>query len=271
MDYFCSGGLEVGVPAELRGLKKAHSIYGKLKWFQLIQPSIHLAQKETNIGKHMFRFMNFSLTNQAIQNDTGLRLVMVIFTDWYNFYFLVLENNKTTSLSQMSQKTLTNLFHCFIHHNFMMTTSNIWKSLISVITFRNYILCVVLANHRLGEDVLKTSWRFLSSWSSEDVFKTPSRGLDQVKSWMVIRLQKTSSRLLEDVLIKTRIFVLVIHLNDVFKTSSTYCINVLKTSTVHLQDVFTASSRRLAKMCWIHLQNVFKTSLRCMITLNCSC
>ena len=144
---------------------------------------------------------------------------------------------------------------------------------------RNYILCVILANYRLGEDVLKTSWRFLSSWSSEDIFKAPSRGLDQVKSWMVIRLQKTSSRLLQDVLIKTRIFVLVIHLNgafknscqDVFKTSSTYCVNVFKTSSVHLQEVFTASSRCLPKMCWRHLQDVFKTSLRCMIRLKCSC
>ena len=34
------------------------------------------------------------------------------------------------------------------------------------------------ANIRLDEDVLKTSWRRLSSSSSEDVFKTSSRRLD---------------------------------------------------------------------------------------------
>ena len=43
--------------------------------------SNHLAQKGINIGEHMLRFMNFVLTNQALQNDKGLRLMMVIFTD----------------------------------------------------------------------------------------------------------------------------------------------------------------------------------------------
>ena len=72
-----------------------------------------------------------------------------------------------------------------------------------------------------------------------------------------IRLQKTSSRRLdqdeyvclsltssEDVLGKTNIFVLVIPLQDVFKTS---CKNVFKTFWRRLQDV-----------CQIYLQDVFK-------------
>ena len=94
-----------------------------------------------------------------------------------------------------------------------------------------------------------------------------------------MRLQKTSSRRLEDVLIKTNIFVLVIHLHlqDVFKTFSrrlqdvfkTSCKNVFKTSR-HLQDVlrgcfhevFKKFSRHPAKMSWRHLQDIFKTFWR---------
>ena len=88
------------------------------------------------------------------------------------------------------------------------------------------------ANIRLDEEVLKTSFAF--------VFR----------------------RRLQDVLIKTSIFVLVICLQDVFKTFSRRLQDVLprclqdvfKTSSRHLQDVLKTSSRRL--------QNVFKTSSR---------
>ena len=71
-----------------------------------------------------------------------------------------------------------------------------------------------------------------------------------------LRLQKTSSRRLQDVLVKTNIFVLAIRLQDVFKTFSR-----------RLQDVFKTSSRRLEK----RLQDIFKTSSRRIIKLNCSC
>ena len=62
------------------------------------------------------------------------------------------------------------------------------------------------ANIRLDEGVFKTSWRCLH-----------------------LRLQKTSSRCLQDVLIKTNIFLLVIRLQDVFKTYSTRFWEVLGT------------------------------------------
>ena len=77
------------------------------------------------------------------------------------------------------------------------------------------------ANIRLDEDVLKTYFVF--------VFR----------------------RHLQDVLIKTNIIVLVIRLQDVFKTSSR-----------HLQNVFRTSSRSLAKMSSRHLQDDFKTFSR---------
>ena len=108
---------------------------------------------------------------------------------------------------------------------------------------------------------MKTSWRRL-----EDVFrlrlqKTSSRRLQDVLIKtnifvLVLRLQKTSSRRLQDVLVKTNIFVLAIRLQDVFKTS---CKNVFKTSSRRLQDVFKTSSRRLANTSWRHLQDVLKT------------
>ena len=77
------------------------------------------------------------------------------------------------------------------------------------------------ANCHLDEDVFKTSWsrRIYSPYSN--VFR----------------------RRLQDVLTKTNIFVLAIHLQDVFKTFCKY--------------VFKASSRRLAKIS--RYQDVFKT------------
>ena len=88
-----------------------------------------------------------------------------------------------------------------------------------------------------------------------------------------LRLQKTSSRRLQDILIKTNIFALVIHLQktieDVFKTFysspiysywpyvfNTSCQYVFKMFSRRFQDVFkTFSSRRF-------LQDVFKASRR---------
>ena len=110
-----------------------------------------------------------------------------------------------------------------------------------------------------------------SSWwrRLEDVFR--------------FRLQKTSSRRLQDVLIKTNMFALALRLQktssrrldqdqyirlghtssrrlqDVFKTSSRRLQDVFKTSSRHLQDVFKTSSRRLQDVLQRYLQDVFKT------------
>ena len=100
------------------------------------------------------------------------------------------------------------------------------------------------------------------------LIKTSSRRLDQDE---YVRLSLTSSRRLQDVLVKTNRFVLAIRLQDVFKRFSRRFQDVLprhlqdifKTSSKHLQDVFKTPSRRL--------QDIFKTSLRRIIKLNCSC
>ena len=130
-----------------------------------------------------------------------------------------------------------------------------------------------LGNIPLDEDVLKTSWRRLSSLSSEDVLiktnmfalalrlqKTSSRRLGQDQ---YIRLGHTSSRRLQDVFkMSSRRLkdVLPRRLQDVLKASSR---RLAKTSSRHLAKT---SSRRLAKTSSKRLQdvckNVFKTSSR---------
>ena len=48
------GGLAVAVPGELRGLKKAHDLWGTLPWSELVEPSIELARGWT-VSKELER------------------------------------------------------------------------------------------------------------------------------------------------------------------------------------------------------------------------
>ena len=99
--------------------------------------------------------------------------------------------------------------------------------------------------------LMKTSWRRL-----EDVFR--------------LHLQKTSSRCFQDVLVKTKIFVLTICLQDIFKMPSRRFQDVFKTSSRRLaktssrrfQDVFKTPCHDVFKTFWRRLQDVFKTSSR---------
>ena len=108
------------------------------------------------------------------------------------------------------------------------------------------------ANIRLDEDVLKTSWRRLSSSSSKDVFKTSSRRLDQDE---YVRLSLTSS---EDVFKTSSRRLGQDQYIRLGHTSSRRLQDVFKTSSRRLQDVFKTSSRRLAKTSSRHLQDVLK-------------
>ena len=91
---------------------------------------------------------------------------------------------------------------------------------------------------------------------------------------LVIRLQKTFSRRLQDVFVKTNVFALAIHLQDVFKTSwrplpkapSRHLQDVLKTFwrclqgvSRHLQDVWPGRLQDVLQKC---LQDIFKTSCK---------
>ena len=73
---------------------------------------------------------------------------------------------------------------------------------------------------------------------------------------LALGLQNTSSRRLQDVLVKTNIFVLTIHSQDVFKTFSRRFQDVFKMSC---KNVFKTSSRRLQDVLQRYLQEVFKT------------
>ena len=120
----------------------------------------------------------------------------------------------------------------------------------------------------LDEDVLKTSWRPLSSSSSEDIFKTSLDVWIKTNIFaLAIRLQKTSSRRLgQDRYIRLG-HTSSRRLQDVFKTS---CKNFFKRSSrslqdvlqKRLQDIFKTSSRRLAKASSRYLRDVFKTFRR---------
>ena len=101
------------------------------------------------------------------------------------------------------------------------------------------------ANICLDEDVLKTSWRRLSSSSLEDVFKMSSRRIDQDE---YVHPSLTSSE-------------------DVFKTSSRHLgqdqyIRLGHMSSRRFQDVFKTSSRCLQDVLPRRLQDVLKTSSR---------
>ncbi|XP_057310883.1 glutathione hydrolase 1 proenzyme-like isoform X2 [Hydractinia symbiolongicarpus] len=70
------GGLAVGVPGEIRGLKLVHGRYGKLAWSQLFEPSIKLAEEGITIGRHMASKLSSS-TKKAIMADPGLKEILV--------------------------------------------------------------------------------------------------------------------------------------------------------------------------------------------------
>ena len=106
------------------------------------------------------------------------------------------------------------------------------------------------ANIRLDEDVFRLRLQKTSLRRLQGVLMKTNIFL------LIIRLQNTSSRRLQDVLVNTNIFVLSIHLQDVFKTFSrqlqdvfkTSCYNVFKTSSKHLQDVSQIRLEDIFKM-----------------------
>ena len=102
------------------------------------------------------------------------------------------------------------------------------------------------ANIRLDEDVLKMSFVF--------VFR---RRIDQ-DEYVRLSLQDV-----QDVLVMTNTFVLVIRLQDVLpKFFKTFSRHLTQTSSKHLQDVFITSSRSFAKLSSRRLQKVLKTSCK---------
>ena len=124
------------------------------------------------------------------------------------------------------------------------------------------------------KNVFKTSSRRL-----QDVFKTSSRCLAKISFQGVLSYSYVFRRRLQDVLIKTNIFALVIRLQDIFKTSSRHLQNVLKasckndfkTSSRRLQEVLKTSSKRFQDIFKTSSKYVFKTFSKCIIKLKYSC
>ena len=108
---------------------------------------------------------------------------------------------------------------------------------------------------RLG-DALKASFIFVFKRRLQDVL------IKKKIFALLIRLKKTSSRCLQDVLIKTNTFIFIIRLQDVFKTSSRHLQIVFKTSSSHLQDILLSRFQDVFKTLQDVLQNVFKTPSR---------
>ena len=110
--------------------------------------------------------------------------------------------------------------------------------------------CINPANIRLYEDILKTSVVLVFRRRLQDVLiKTNIFAL-------VINLEKTSSRHLQNVLVNTNIFASWPY---AFKTFSGGFKDVLPRS---LQDIFETSSRHLPNTSSRHRKEVFKTSYK---------
>ena len=98
--------------------------------------------------------------------------------------------------------------------------------------------------HIFMDELAYETSKYSSWWRPlEDVFR--------------FRLQKTSSRRIQDFLMKTNIFLSTIRLQ---KTSSRHLGQNQYIRLAHTQDVFKMFSRRLAKTSSRRLQDIFKTS-----------
>ena len=115
--------------------------------------------------------------------------------------------------------------------------------------------------------LMKTSWRRL-----EGILVFVFGGIKTNIFALLMRLQKTSPKRLQDAFIKTNIFVLVIRLQDVFKTSSrritkTFSRRLQYVLQKRLQDVLKTSSRHLQDVMQRCLQDLFKTYHRVNLLL----
>ena len=62
------GGLSVAVPGELRGLKKAHELWGTVDWSELVEPSVKLA-RGWKVSKELARRIDVSLQSAGVRWD----------------------------------------------------------------------------------------------------------------------------------------------------------------------------------------------------------
>ena len=119
--------------------------------------------------------------------------------------------------NEVARRQLVFCFHFLrTHHDYFSQRGfeSVWAKYLSGSTSKSSVTCNFPPNIRLDEDVFRLRLQKTSSSRLQDVLiKTNIFAI-------VIRLQKTSSRRLQEVLVKTNIFVLAIHPKDVFKKFS---------------------------------------------------
>ncbi|KAG8194808.1 hypothetical protein JTE90_017249 [Oedothorax gibbosus] len=65
------GGLSIGVPGELRGLKLAYDSYGKLPWKTLVEPSIAICNDGFKVSEHLAHYLQ--LLKDRILADESMK------------------------------------------------------------------------------------------------------------------------------------------------------------------------------------------------------
>ena len=172
--------------------------------------------------------------------------------------FVLMKTSLRRLLSSSSEDAFKTSLRCLDQDEYIRLThtssEDVFKTSWSRPIYSSW-LSIFKSSSRHFQEVFKASSRLLAKTSSrhlQDVFKHFENAF------------KTSSKRFQGILTKTNIFALLIRLQ---KTSSRRLdqdqyIRLDHISSRHLQDVFKRSSRRLQDLLQKRLQDIFKTSLR---------
>lgn len=87
------GGMAVGVPGTIRGLKKLHDAHGKKPWKEIFDANAKLARDGTKMGKHMHKYFVYSKSTQAaVKADPGLTELLVNSDGSFKALYSILKN-----------------------------------------------------------------------------------------------------------------------------------------------------------------------------------
>ena len=93
MLFFVIGGLSVGVPGLVKGLWTVHKKHGNLRWSELVEPAIKLAEGGFLVTKPVAAAIKRAMTKENNQISAALKyiyfyLTMYIVCDWFLFSFV---------------------------------------------------------------------------------------------------------------------------------------------------------------------------------------
>ena len=93
MLFFVIGGLSVGVPGLVKGLWAVYKKHGNLRWSELVEPAIKLAEEGFLVTKPVADEIKIVMTKEKNQISAGLKyvyfyLTMYIVCDWFLFSFV---------------------------------------------------------------------------------------------------------------------------------------------------------------------------------------